>query len=240
MDDMAERDAISSGSDLWLWDSRENTALHAVMPDHGTSDGATPGAATPADVAAQILAALDPSTDIAVGTGVVAGRSVYELTLTPRSDTTLVGEVVVSVDSDTGLPLQVSVAAKGQASDAATMGFTEIEFGAQPDDRFAFSPPAGTQITELAQDLPAYEGTQQAPGPFPQPTVTGEGWDTIVELPIAAADLTAADPGVLDQLMTPVAEGQALQTSLLSVLFANDGRVLAGAVPLEALAAAAR
>ena len=76
--------------------------------------------------------------------------------------------------------------------------------------------------------------------------MTGTGWDTIVELPPGTADASAlagVDPDsaqLLDQLTTPVNGGRALQTSLVSVLLLDDGRILAGAVPIESLEAAAQ
>ena len=82
---------------------------------------------------------------------------------------------------------------------------------------------------------------------LPEPTVTGTGWDAVVELPAGAAGSTPLGDGLdagsarlLDQLTTPVDGGRALQTSLLSVLLLDDGRILAGAVPIESLEAAAQ
>ncbi|WP_438853604.1 LolA family protein [Agromyces sp. M3QZ16-3] len=95
----------------------------------------------------------------------------------------------------------------------------------------------------------------------PHPVVHGEGWATVVEVDAAtAAEMMAersaeagADTGegvapateppftdgealdLLDALTTPVDGGRALQTSLLSVLFTDDGRVLAGSVPVDTL-----
>jgi hypothetical protein len=95
----------------------------------------------------------------------------------------------------------------------------------------------------------------------PHPTVHGEGWATVVELDAAAAmaaiaehegaasdaqagEDAAAAPSpeqlaeasaALETLTTPVDGGRALQTSLLSVLITDDGRVLAGSVPVETL-----
>lgn len=102
-----------------------------------------------------------------------------------------------------------------------------------------------------------------AHGDLPEPVVHGEGWATVVELDAAAAMAAiaehraeagdagdgsgdAAEAGAseeqlaeasaaLEALTTPVDGGRALQTSLLSVLITDDGRVLAGSVPVDAL-----
>jgi hypothetical protein len=101
-------------------------------------------------------------------------------------------------------------------------------------------------------------------GDVPDPIVHGEGWATVVELDAAAAmaaiaehdgaegaagdgqagEDAAAGPSAeqlaeasaaLEALTTPVDGGRALQTSLLSVLVTDDGRVLAGSVPVDTL-----
>jgi hypothetical protein len=99
-----------------------------------------------------------------------------------------------------------------------------------------------------------------AHGDLPEPVVHGEGWATVIEMDAAAAMAAIAEhsaeaggggsgdvaegPGqeqlaeasaALEALTTPVDGGRALQTSLLSVLITDDGRVLAGSVPVDAL-----
>ena len=48
-------------------------------------------------------------------------------------------------------------------------------------------------------------------------------------------DALAEASAALEALTTPVDGGRALQTSLLSVLFTDDGRVLVGSVPVDTL-----
>ncbi|MGR2752563.1 LolA family protein [Agromyces arachidis] len=98
-----------------------------------------------------------------------------------------------------------------------------------------------------------------AHGDVPRPIVHGEGWATVVEVDAEAASAAMAEhraeagddagaggtgpteeqlaeaSAALEALTTPVEGGRALQTSLLSVLLTDDGRVLAGSVPVDAL-----
>jgi hypothetical protein len=102
---------------------------------------------------------------------------------------------------------------------------------------------------------------QGADADGPAPVVHGEGWASVVEVTIPAdalaggakvptgeigtadadADANRAAPqgaeflAQLSALLQPVAGGHALSTSLVSVLVTDDGRVLAGAVPVERL-----
>ncbi|WP_210480010.1 sigma-E factor regulatory protein RseB domain-containing protein [Naasia sp. SYSU D00948] len=235
LDRLAERDVIRNGSDVWLYDSQENEAAHLTLPAHDRAPGSVP---TPAELAQSFLDRIDSSTEVTVDSGDrVAGRDVYDLVLTPRSAETLIGDVTVSVDAETGLPLKVSVDPQGQEQDAFTLAFTDIDFGVPAPDVFAFTPPEGATVEEIGGGF----GRSHYAYGMPDVVVTGSGWDTVVELPadvLGAADYEQRT--LLEQLTTAVPEGRALQTTLVTVLLTSDGRALAGAVPLEALQAAAR
>ncbi len=245
LDSLAERDVVRNGADVWTYDSKQNAATHLTLPSKSAK--ADLGTTTPSELAGKLVAALEPSTKLTVDKSAsVAGRSVYQLTLTPKSAGTLVSRATLSVDASTGLPLKVVVDAKGQTSPAFSVGFTKIDFSAPAAKTFRFTPPKGAAVT--TKTLPTGEHPKapakgDLPAPtVPKPTVTGSGWATIVELPTGGAQ-SKADAGqtqLLDELTTAVDGGRALQTSLVSVLLTSDGRVLAGAVPVSALVAAAR
>jgi len=244
LDDMAERDAIRNGDDLWLYDSKDASAVHSTVPADASGSTETPAEAlTPAELATKFLDAVDPSTKVTVGDPVkVAGRSAYDLILTPDSSTTLVSRVDIAVDADTGLPLCVDVFAQGPSDPAFHVAFSSLSLDAPSADIFDFTPPSGTDVTEKAlpnrADAPA-DGSAPDAGSHPEPTVTGTGWDTIVELPASGDATLPSDTSMLSQLTTPVEGGHVLQTTLLTVLITDDGRVLAGAVPVDSLLAAA-
>jgi len=235
LDRLAERDVIRKGPDVWSYDSKKNEAVHAVQPaESAASEPSTP--ATPPDLAAALLAKVDPTTAVSVTQGQkVAGRSVYNLVLNPRTDQTLVGKVQLSVDAETGLPLRVEVDTAHGTDAAFAVAFQNIDYGTPDAHLFTFTPAKGTVVHEEQAQSPGTEPTH------PKPVVTGEGWATVVELPGDA--LASANPDqakLLDQLTVAVPEGRVLSTSLVSVLFTTDGRVLAGAVPVKTLQAAAR
>ncbi|TFB93099.1 MULTISPECIES: DUF2092 domain-containing protein [unclassified Cryobacterium] len=253
LDNLAERDLVRNGSDVWLYNSKDNSAAHVTLPakDAADTDATTHGGmATPEEVAAKFLAAVDPSTTVSVGTdGSVAGRSVYDLVLTPKTTGTLVGTVSISVDSETGLPLAVEVTARGQEKPAFRLAFTELSLGAPDASLFTFSPPAGASVTEQA--LPdttsldkkdaADHATMKAEAEkfLAGVTISGTGWDAVVELPAGSVPAELSSSPLLAQLTTAVTGGRVISTALVSVLLTDDGRVFAGAVPSERLQAAA-
>ncbi|MGZ4631983.1 MAG: LolA family protein, partial [Actinomycetes bacterium] len=133
---LAETDLVRNGRDVWLWTSGKNTAQHIVLPDHkGAAQTTTPSPAeslTPQAAAAKALAAVDPTTKVTVdGTASVAGRSAYELVLSPRDTRSLVGDVRIAVDSKTSVPLRVQVDAAGATGRPAfETAFTSVKFAA--------------------------------------------------------------------------------------------------------------
>ncbi len=238
LDQLAERDAIRNGTDLWLYESTGKKVTHATVPAHAAESTPDATATTPSALAQRFLAAVDPTTEVSLGADTtVAGRDAYDLVLTPRTAATLIGSVSIAVDGTTGLPLRVLVDARGQSTPAFDVGFSSFDPSTPAASVFAFTPPAGAAVTE--QSVPKAEGTRTSPS-HPKPTITGTGWNTIVSLPAGSAPADLASSPLYGQLTTTVDGGRAFSTSLLSVLITDDGRVFAGAVPVAALQAAAR
>lgn len=256
LDTLAERDAIRNDREIWLYSSAENAATHLVLPVSATAaepgepaapEPTTPGGVeTPAELAAKLLTSMDASTRVAVGTdALVAGRPAYELTLTPRTTGTLVGSVSIAVDSETGLPLGVTIMARGQSEPAFRVAFTQLSLQTPPTERFDFVPPPGATVTEQQMpSLPSARPGVGTPDPagllgFGEPTVTGSGWATVVEVPLGLAAPMLTRSPLLDQLARTVAGGQLLESALVTVLLTDDGRLLVGSVPPERLLATA-
>lgn len=243
-DSLAERSALTNGTDAWYYDSETNVATHVAIPADAAAQfrdhlDAASALATPAQVADRILDKLGPSTDFAVGTdSTVAGRTVYELILTPKVSGTLAESVSISVDSETGLPLQVTVSASGQENPAFEVGFTAIDLAEPAASLFDFTP-GDVTVEEKPFPTAPDAGTRDTGAPDGEPVVTGTGWDAIVEIPATSVpgDL-AADP-LFAQLTTEVDGGRVFSTALVTVLVTDDGRILAGSVPVDRLLAAA-
>ncbi|MFF2243066.1 outer membrane lipoprotein carrier protein LolA [Arthrobacter sp. NPDC058130] len=250
MDRLAERNAVRHGNEIWFYNSKDNTASHLQIPadvagkaEHRGGKDAT---ATPDQLAAMLLAKIDPSTDVTVGADVqVAGRAAYNLVLTPKSETTLVASIAVAVDGQTGLPLGVEVKARGQADPAFRVAYTNLTLGAPDASVFTFSPPPGATVKEIP--APEYKSGHDAANATPpavkdsarKPAVTGSGWDSIVEFPAGTASPASDATALLQQATVPVQGGRLLSTALVNVLVLDDGRVFAGSVSPERLQAAA-
>ncbi|HEY8295538.1 MAG TPA: DUF2092 domain-containing protein [Micrococcaceae bacterium] len=265
LDQLAERDLVRNGSDVWGYNSKDNSATHWTLPAAAAGSLApAPSAmpepsATPQDLAQTFLDAITPTTKVSVGPQTqVAGRDAYQLVLEPQSGQTLIGSVSIDVDAATGMPLGVDVRARGQQDAAMSVAFSTLDLSAPAASLFTFSPPAGASVEQgtvpappahMVRPGPMIPG-QATPGPaVPGPgtpghgvkaplSVSGTGWDAVVELP-SGASAALLDSPLLAQATTPVAGGRLLSTALVNVYLGTDGRIFAGSVPLDRLQAAA-
>jgi outer membrane lipoprotein-sorting protein len=255
-DGLTETDLISDGTQLWVWQSSTQTVTHLAKPAD-SSDGTDPGSEvepTPDALAQKLLADADPTTRVFVrGTATVAGRDAYELVLAPKSSTTLVADVVLDIDAATSMPLRAQVLAKDSGTPGLDVGFTSIDFAAQPDSAFTFTPPPGAKVTEatsldeLAFGPPGagdgqgrhHRGAETTtpnpnPGPEAKTQVLGTGWDSVVAIPNG--------PAMLGSVGRPVSgawgSGKLVTSTLIDALVLDDGTVLVGMVGPDRLQAA--
>jgi outer membrane lipoprotein-sorting protein len=249
LESLAERDVIRDGSNVWVYDSQDNSVAHTTLASrqHFVRPGATPQATapdatapdpknlTPDGLAKKLIAQLEPTSTLSVDSNVrVAGRPAYDLVLTPKVTDTLIGSVSIAVDAQTGLPLQVRVAARGQKTAAVTIGFSSLDLSTPSASLFAFTPPAGTRMTELSP----HQAAPKTPGtPMTKPTksVTGHGWDAVVTVAASGSLAKLSQSPEFGELTTATAGGRELHTSLFNVLFTADGRIIAGSVSIARL-----
>jgi hypothetical protein len=281
---LGESDIIRNGADVWTWSSSDNAATHVRLPSIGApipgtqapgiqSPGIPPDLApllskllpgTPQQAAAEILAALSPTTSVRnAGAVSVAGRSAYELVIAPRDNASLVASIRLDIDATEHVPLRLRVFAKDYAKPAFDIGFTQVSFDRPDASVFRFSPPSGATVTQIPG--PSLKRPSTTPSPShasaPHISVIGSGWTAILavrgQLPspsmrygsVPGSKPAQSDDGsgsalgaIIAQLPTVSGSwgtGRLLSTHLLSVLITNDGRVFAGAVAPSALYAAA-
>ncbi len=255
-----ESDVIRNGNDVWIWDSKANTATHHVFSDDerppSPSDLPSMLPKTPQEAADLALKAIDPTTVVSTGNSAkIAGRNAYELILSPRDTSSLVGQVRLAIDAKQHVPLRVQVFPKGSSQASIEVGFTQVSFSRPDDAQFNFSPPAGTKIEDSTGAEKKVPGANKAPptkddkggkdanagkGAEPKSTVIGTGWTSVFVARMSAGDSAEAAKSpeaqsLLNQL--PKANGgRVLTSNLFTVLLTDDGRVLVGAVSADRLA----
>jgi len=165
---LGETDLRRDGRQVWLWDSRSQTATHIALParrpwhhPHAFASGrpgdsGRPGPPlTPQQAARQVLAAVGPTTRVSVQQNVtVAGQAAYQLAIAPRDSRSLIGQILIAVDAHGYLPLRLQVFARGAASPAYQVGFTALSFARPAASNFTFTPPPGAKVKNIQLPRP--------------------------------------------------------------------------------------
>ncbi|MFI9387847.1 outer membrane lipoprotein carrier protein LolA [Kutzneria sp. NPDC052558] len=256
----SEETVVFDGTTVWDWNSSDNTVRKSTgAPDKAHPDKPSSGevATDPAQAAKQVIGLISKDSTVKVdGTATVAGRSAYELVLAPKpTERTMLREVRIAVDSETKIPLRLSVLANGNAQPVAQIGFSKLEVAAQDPALFTFTPPANAKVETGDTEHQVAKDRSQAPKDLPEPQLVGSGWDTVLVEKLPAGALSASpdktgttqqgrqqgvDPsrllGELGKRVTgPWGSGYEISTAVGTALILDDGRIAVGAVPEQAL-----
>lgn len=279
LDTMSQRDVVINKDEFWFYDSRKATAITgAIIPmDQAELDEAQTEAesklqeyaaqiqldiSNPEAVANYLMDQIGESTTVSVGKDHrVAGRTAYQLIAQPNATNSLVESVIVSVDSETGMALDVKVYSKEQEAPALHVGFESISFEVPDASMFSFTPPAGTtvetlevsaeaeaELERLKVEADSSELTQQRKdelmaeleakyGNQPRPELIGSDWESVMYLSAIPAEvpMELLENELFADLMTSVAGGKVFSTPILNVLITDSGKVYAGAVTIAFL-----
>lgn len=251
LDSLGETDVIHNGANAWTWSSATNSATHFSVPaGKAGKDEAEklPAGVTPQQAADAALKALDPTTQVTTSsTTSVAGRDAYELVLSPKDTRALVGQVRLAVDAQTSVPLRVQVFGRNSGNGPAfSVGFNSVSFDVPPDSQFSFNPPPGAKVTEGALPQHQRPSAGQVDKAKQGVKTVGTGWTTVAVLPAPTADQQGKDSGALGPVLSQLqrvsgswGSGRLLQSTLVSALLTDDGRLIVGTVSPDLLYAAA-
>jgi outer membrane lipoprotein-sorting protein len=194
---MSETDIIRNDSTVWLWESAGNSVTKFTVGEVPASAKAKASAAahkrltprlpdgtplTPQQAANEALSAVGKTTVVSVqSTLTVAGQAAYQLVLAPKDARSTIGSVRIAIDGKTGVPLRVQVFAKGAASPAFQVGYTDIAYVAPDPANLTFTPPPGATVSN-GDKQPAQPGGS-LPAVKGQAGTYGKGWLTVVEAP---------------------------------------------------------
>jgi hypothetical protein len=193
--DLQEQDLVANPSEAWLWESATATATKlrasgiTALPMTPTSSQDQMANVDPVVLAKHLLAQASTCGSVSVGVPeVVAGRDAYVLHFTPSSDRTLVGDVAIAIDSQTRLPLDVSVTAAGASAPSVEAGFTSVSFDPIDPSMFTFTPPADATVQDVTGQVS--DAIAQAKAHHPdippseRPVISGSCLDTSVAVPL--------------------------------------------------------
>lgn len=245
----SEYTVVHGQDELWTYDSAENTATRRPVTGSRAPDPADHELTDPAGLTNRLLTDMRQDSTVSVdGTATVANRAAYELVLTPKPDErTLLREVRLAVDSETRLPLRVSVFSHGTTEPAMSVGFSDIDFERQPAELFTFTPPEGVEVEEdTRQQQPGQRGHERPSEHTENTEIVGSGWDTVMitELPSdletgrgegSHQDLNGLLEQAAERVRGPYGSGYLVETKVVTALLTDDGRLAVGAVPEQVL-----
>lgn len=259
LDPMKQRDLIVNKDEFWFYDSRKATAITGTLDmeinqadvDKAEADAEAKLAeyaasiqldiSNPEAVANYLMERIGESTTVSVGKDhMVAGRTAYQLIAQPNAANSLIESVVISVDSETGMALDVKVYSVEQEEPAMHVGFESISFDIPAASTFSFTPPAGTTVETfetpegLEDGLKAERGDKSDQA---KPEVIGEGWESVMYLSAIPSEvpMDLLENELFADLMTTVSGGKVFSTPVLNVLITDSGEVFAGAVTIAFL-----
>jgi outer membrane lipoprotein-sorting protein len=278
LDPMKQRDLIVNKDEFWFYDSRKATAITGTFDmqvDQADVDKAQADAeaklaeyaaaiqldiSNPEAVANYLMEKIGENTTVSVGKDHrVAGRTAYQLIAQPDADNSLIESVVISVDSETGMALDVKVYSVEQDAPAMHVGFESISFEIPDASIFSFTPPAGTTVEtfEAPEDLEAelerlktegsnlteeqklaYKAELEAKyADQAKPELIGQGWESVIYLSAIPSEIPMGllENELFADLMTKVPGGKVFSTPVLNVLITDSGEVYAGAVTIAFL-----
>jgi len=214
----SEYSVVTDGDEAWSYASATDQVRHVTldaqsqeMLAQAQEDREAAEAAgdvpTPQELADQLLEESQGNADITMAEPVtVAGRSAYQLVITPSTADTLVDRVVVSIDGTTFVPLSVEVwSTQNDNAAAVELAYTDVSFTTPSDASLTFSVPSGATVEEKVVDLSEHIAAAEtadadARGTLPEGvTVTGEGFATVVErTDVDIEGLLTGDPAAVD------------------------------------------
>jgi outer membrane lipoprotein-sorting protein len=184
----SETDIIGDGSKVWMWESSDDSVTE-FLPAAGKAKTPAPQVTqtplTPQQAASQILAQVGATTLVSTQANVmVAGEPSYELVLAPKDSRSLVGKVVIAVDGKYGVPLRVQLYAKGAASPAVQVGYTDLQWVSPAPSNFSFTPPHGASV-DVVEPGTAQSKSGSAPAGSNGFGSYGKSWLTVASFPQA-------------------------------------------------------
>jgi len=216
--DVSEYSVVQDGPQAWTYSSTDNAVVHYSLDQADTARyhdlaakadaGELPVSGdlpTPAEASRQAVTMAKAFSSVTLDAQTkVAGRDAYQLVVTPKSQTTLIGRIVVAVDAATSTPLRLQVWSRADTqTPALELGFTDVTFATPADSVLSFSTPPGASTKDVVVPLPEEPAqTPTVPGTLPEGvTVSGVGWDTVVQAAgVDVAGLLAGDPAAAQKL----------------------------------------
>jgi outer membrane lipoprotein-sorting protein len=258
-----DTEILYDGHTLSLYDAATSTLYRYTPPAHESGSAADSGASdympssstggSPHEVPTvakieEAISHLGKHANVSGATPTdVGGRPAYTVRVSPKEADSLLGATELSFDANNGAPLRAAIYSTGKSSPVIELAATQVSYGPVSDSVFAFTPPAGTKIEDIAHAAPNSADKSQHSAEKPKLTTHGTGISTIAVLEGKTSSTGAGKEDEplagLPQVSINGTNASELRTELGTVLSFERGGVryvLAGALAPSAIEEIAR
>jgi outer membrane lipoprotein-sorting protein len=159
--DNGDAQVVVRGQDFWAYDPTSHTVYEGALPSSPARSRAPKSGGVPS--VAQISSTLKRVMQHAVLSGAmpsdIAGQPAYTVRMSPRQNGGLLGAVELGWDAVRGVPLRLSVFAKGDSTPALDLAVTDISYGRVAASAFSVAPPSGAKVVRLSSTSNGPSGT---------------------------------------------------------------------------------
>ena len=148
--DRGDSQVISDGHRFLLTDPSSHTVYTGAIPQHRERRAHGEHAPSLAEITKGLGRLERFAHVLGPGRGVVAGRPAYSVRVEPRNNKGLFGGVGGAWDAVRGVPLRLSVYAKGVSAPVIELHATNISYGPVPASTFNVSIPKNSRVHTLA------------------------------------------------------------------------------------------
>jgi outer membrane lipoprotein-sorting protein len=143
---------LYDGSTLTIYQASSKTLYEYTPPPQKTESSQSDPSGQPPSVAEiqNAITNLMGHVDLSGATPTdIAGQPAYAVRISPRRDGGLVGGAELAWDANHGVPLQLAVYAKGDATPVLALTATEVSYGPVAPAVFTLSLPTGVKTTKI-------------------------------------------------------------------------------------------
>jgi outer membrane lipoprotein-sorting protein len=154
--DNGDAQVVVDNRSFWISDPAQGTVYEGALPaakpaaKSGSGTSAVPSISQIQSELTRLMSRVDLTGADTSGPTDVAGRPAYSVSVSPKHDGGLLGSLRLAWDAVRGVPLDVAIYARGNATPVLELKATNISYGAVPASVFALTPPAGDKVVRIS------------------------------------------------------------------------------------------
>ena len=146
-----ESDEHQTADGLWSWSYESNTAILDTGPEEPRARLPRDDDLIPPALARRVLSGIDASAVTRIGVERIAGHDTAGIRMRPLESQSTIDHVDVWALPDSGLPLRVTIYAKGSTLSVLSSSMLDVSTAVPSAQTIAFAPPPGAHVRTQQQ-----------------------------------------------------------------------------------------